>query len=408
MGIDSGDTAFVLVGAALVMLMTPALGLFYGGMVRRRNVLGTIMQSIWILGFVSVLWAVVGYSLAFGPDRGGIIGSLAWAGLRGVGAEPNPDYAPTVPHIAFCVFQMMFAVITPALITGAFAERMRFRGLVLFVALWSLLVYCPIAHWVWGAGGWIKRLGALDFAGGAVVHISSGTAAMAAALMAGRRRGLGTEVMSPHNLPMTILGAGLLWFGWFGFNAASALSSGALAASAFMATHLAGAAATLSWLTAEWLHRGKPTTLGAASGCIAGLATITPAAGFVGPMSAIIIGLAAGAVCYGAVLVKWRLGYDDSLDVVGIHGAGGTLGVLSVGLFASTAINAAGANGLFMGNAGQLGIQIALVGVTLGYSFLVSLVLFKIVGLTVGLRVDPQQEETGLDLSQHSEAGYAW
>jgi Amt family ammonium transporter len=409
MGIDTGDTAFVLVGAALVMLMTPALGLFYGGMVRRRNVLGTIMQSIWILGFISVLWAVIGYSLAFGPDHRGIIGGLDWAFLRNVGLQPNPDYARTVPHQAFMIFQMMFAVITPALITGAFAERMRFHGVVVFVALWSLLVYCPIAHWVWGAGGWIKELGGLDFAGGAVVHISSGAAALAAALVVGKRRGLGTEVMSPHNLPTTVLGAGLLWFGWFGFNAASALGSGPLATSAFLATHLSAAAATLSWLAAEWIHRGKPTTLGAASGCIAGLATITPASGYVGPMAAILIGLVAGLACYGAVLVKWRIGYDDSLDVVGIHGVGGTLGILAVGLFASTAINSSGADGLLLlGGARLLGIQAAVVAVVIAYSFLLSLILLKVVDWVVGLRVTANDEETGLDLSQHSEAGYSW
>jgi Amt family ammonium transporter len=406
--VNAGDTAFVLIGAALVMLMTPALGLFYGGMVRRRNVLGTIMQSIWILGFVSVLWAVIGYSLAFGPDRGHFIGRLAWLGLRGVGQEPNADYAATVPHLAFMVFQMMFAVITPALITGAFAERMKFKGFVVFIALWSLLVYCPIAHWVWGVGGWIRNLGALDFAGGTVVHIASGTAAMAAALGLGRRRGLGREVMSPHNLPMTILGAALLWFGWFGFNAASALGSGGLAASAFVVTHLAAAGATLSWLTAEWLHRGKPTTLGAASGCVAGLVAITPASGFVGPMPAILIGLAAGAACYGAVLAKWRLGYDDSLDVVGIHGAGGTVGALATGLFASTAVNAAGANGVLFGNPGLFGLQAVAVAATIGYSFVVTLILLKAVDWLIGLRVSPDEEETGLDLSQHSEAGYSW
>jgi Amt family ammonium transporter len=405
--LNTGDTAFLLVSAALVMLMTPALGLFYGGMVRQKNVLGTIMQSFFILGLVSVIWATVGYSLAFAPGGNGFLGSLAWAGLRGVGQAPDPDYAATVPHLAFMVFQLMFAVITPALITGAFAERMKFGSFLAFVVGWSLLVYSPICHWVWGVGGWIRQLGALDFAGGTVVHISSGAAALAAAIVVGRRR-TGAGTMSPHNVPMTILGAALLWFGWFGFNAGSALTSAGVAASAFVATHLAAAAATVSWTLAEWAHRGQPTTLGAATGCVTGLVAITPAAGFVGPMSAIAIGLVAGVICYGAVLAKRRFQYDDALDVVGVHGAGGITGAIGTGLLASVAVNGAGANGLFLGNARLLGVQVIAIGATIIYSFTVSFALLKVIEPTIGLRVADEHEEVGLDVSQHSESGYAW
>jgi len=404
--LDTGDTGFLLISAALVMLMTPALGLFYGGMVRRKNVLGTIMQSFFILGLVSIVWAVLGYSLAFAPGGNAFIGSTAWIGLRGVGQAPS-DYAHTVPHLAFMVFQLMFAVITPALITGAFAERMKFGGFLLFVVLWSLLVYSPICHWVWGKGGWIAQLGALDFAGGTVVHISSGAAALAAALVVGRRRA-GADSMAPHNVPMTILGAAMLWFGWFGFNAGSALTSAGLAASAFVVTHLSAAAATLSWALAERLHRGQPTTLGAATGCVTGLVAITPAAGFVGPMAAIVIGLAAGALCYLAVQMKRPLGYDDSLDVVGVHGAGGVIGAIGTGVFATVSVNAAGADGALLGNPGLLVTQLVAVGATIGYSFVVTFGLLKIVDWTVGLRISQDHEEVGLDLSQHSESGYAW
>lgn len=405
--LDTGDTAFLLISAALVMLMTPALGLFYGGMVRQKNVLGTIMHSFFILGLVSLIWAVVGYSLAFAPGGNGLIGSLAWVGLRGVGQAPNADYAATVPHMAFMIFQLMFAVITPALITGAFAERVKFSSFVVFVVGWSLLVYSPICHWVWGVGGWLREMGALDFAGGIVVHVSSGAAALAAAIVVGRRR-TGAGAMSPHNLPMAILGAALLWFGWFGFNAGSALTSAGLATSAFVATHLAASAATLSWTFAEWLHRGQPTTLGAATGCITGLAAITPAAGYVGPMAAIIIGLAAGIACYGAVLVKARFRYDDALDVVGVHGAGGVIGTIGTGLLASVAVNAAGANGLLYGNAHLLHSQLIAIGACGGYSFVITFILLKMVDATMGLRLAHEHEEVGLDISQHSESGYAW
>jgi Amt family ammonium transporter len=409
---NPADTAFVLVSAALVMLMTPGLALFYGGMVRSKNVLATIMQNFIMLGVVGVLWAIYGYSLAFGPDVGHIIGNLDWVGLAGVGFEPFKAYSETIPHQTFMIYQAMFAIITPALITGAWAERMKFSTFLVFMVLWSTIVYCPVAHWVWGDGGWLKSLGALDFAGGTVVHINAGIAALAAALVMGPRKGYagygnGVEAFIPHNLPMTVLGAGLLWFGWFGFNAGSALSAGALASSAFTATHLATCAAVLSWVGAEWIHRGKPTTLGAASGAVAGLVAITPAAGYVGPMSAIIIGLAAGIVCYLAVLVKPKLGYDDSLDVVGVHCVGGVLGALLTGLFATKLINPAGGDGLFFGNASQLGIQALAVGVTLVYSFVISYILFKILDATMGLRVTPEEETAGLDLSEHQETGYS-
>lgn len=406
--INAGDTAWVLTSAGLVMFMTPGLALFYGGMVRQKNVLGTIMQSFFLVGLVSILWATVGYSLAFGPDLGHVIGSLGWFALRGVGQTANPDYAGTIPHLAFMIFQGMFAVITPALITGAFAERMRFKGFLTFMVLWLLLVYCPIAHWVWGVGGWIRKLGALDFAGGTVVHINSAAAALAAALVLGPRRGFKVQPHIPHNLPMTILGAAILWFGWFGFNAGSALAANGLAANALVVTHLAAAAAMLSWVTVEWLHRGKPTTLGAASGCVAGLVAITPASGFVSAMPALLIGLLAGAACYGAVLVKWRVGYDDSLDVVGVHGAGGSLGALLTGVFAAKAVNEAGANGLVSGNFGLVGAQIVGIAATIVYSFVLSYGLLKLVDKVVGLRLASEDEEAGLDLSEHGEEGYAW
>ena len=405
---NSGDTAFMLVSAALVMLMTPGLALFYGGMVRSKNVLGTIMQNFILLGVISLLWAFYGYSLAFGPDVGHFIGNLDWVGLAGVGFEPFKAYSETIPHQTFMINQAMFAIITPALITGAFAERLKFSTFLVFMVLWFTIVYCPVAHWVWGDGGWLKGLGALDFAGGTVVHINAGIAALAAALVVGKRQGYGNHTaFIPHNLPMTILGAGLLWFGWFGFNAGSALAAGALASSAFTATHLATAAATLSWVGTEWMVRGKPTTLGAASGAVAGLVAITPAAGYVGPMSAIIIGLVAGVICYLAVLAKPKLGYDDSLDVVGVHCIGGIIGALCTGLFASKLVNPAGGDGLFFGNPGQFVIQVIAVLTTLVFSFVVSFILFKILDATMGLRVSPEEEVAGLDIGEHQETGYS-
>lgn len=406
--VDSGDTAWLLISAALVMLMIPGLALFYGGMVRTKNVLGTIMHSFIALGVITIQWILYGYSLAFGPDIGHVIGSLQWAGLRGVGLDPFPGYAATVPHQAFMVFQMMFAVITPALIAGAFAERFKFKTYLVFLILWATFVYDPLAHWVWGIGGWIRELGGLDFAGGLVVHISAGVAALAAALAVGKRKGYATEPMPPHNLTLTLLGAGMLWFGWFGFNGGSAVASGSLATSAFVVTQIAAATAAFSWMIAEWAYKGNPTVLGAASGAVAGLATITPASGFVGPMPALVIGLVTGVLCFYAVNLKTRLGYDDSLDVVGVHGVGSTWGILATGLFASKAINAAGSNGLFFGNPSQLGIQALTIVSVWIYAFVVTFIILKVLDWTMGLRVTEDDEIRGLDISQHGEAGYSF
>jgi Amt family ammonium transporter len=406
--IDTGDTAWVLVSTALVLAMTaPGVALFYGGMVRSKNALSTILQSFIILCLISVQWVLWGYSLAFGPDVGHIIGSLAWFGLNGVGVEPNADYAATIPHQAFMLFQMMFAVITPALITGAFAERIKFSAFILFTLLWATFIYDPLAHWVWGVGGWVRNLGALDFAGGTVVHISSGVAGLACALVLKKRLGLGKDSMHPHNLPMTLLGASLLWFGWFGFNAGSALASGALATSTFTATNTATAAAALAWMVAEWIYRGKPSALGAASGAVAGLVAITPASGFVGPISSIWIGIGAGVLCYTAVMLKPLFGYDDALDAVGVHGVGGTWGALATGLFASKAINSAGADGLFFGNPAQLGIQAMAVLITMVFVFVGTLIILAIVAGITGLRASEEDERLGLDLSQHDEKAYS-
>ena len=405
--VDTGDTAWMLTSSALVLMMTiPGLFLFYGGLVRAKNTLGTVMQSFIIVGLISIQWALWGYSLAFGPDKGGIIGSLAWVGLKGVGLDPNPDYAATIPHQAFMIYQLMFAIITPALITGAFAERAKFSTFIIFILLWATFIYDPLAHWVWGVGGWLRKLGALDFAGGTVVHISSGISALAAAMMFGRRIGDGHEAMPPHNLPFSIIGASLLWVGWFGFNAGSALAAGGLATSAFVATHMATAAAALLWMFMDWIFRGKPTVLGAASGAVAGLVAITPASGFVGPISSIIIGIGAGVFCSIACNVKPKLGYDDSLDVVGVHGIGGTWGALATGLFASKAINAAGNDGLFFGNPGQLWVQFVAVVVTWVFAFVGTLIILYILKVIMGLRVSEEEEQMGLDLSQHEEKSY--
>ena len=405
--IDTGDTAWVLVSSAFVLAMlVPGLALFYGGLVRSKNVLGTIMQSFIILSTVSLLWILVGYTLAFGPDKGGVIGGLEWIGLSGVGADPHPTYGPTIPHLAFMLFQLMFAAITPALITGAFAERKRFTSMIVFSALWSLFVYVPLAHWMWG-GGWLAKLGALDFAGGAVVHISSGAAALVCAVVLGKRRGYGTDYMAPHNLPMTLLGTGLLWFGWFGFNGGSALGANGVAVSAILATHTAASMGALTWCAVEWAHRGKPTVLGVASGAVAGLATVTPASGYIGPISAMMIGFAAGLACYAAIVWKGRFGYDDSLDVVGIHGVGGVIGILATGLFASKAINPGGADGLFFGNPGLFGIQLLVVAATVTFSIVGTFVILKLVDAMTGLRISTEEEATGLDLSQHNERAYS-
>jgi len=405
--IDSGDTAWVLVSTALVLLMTaPGLALFYGGMVRQKNALATLMQSFIILALISLQWVLWGYSLAFGPDHGGVIGGLDWVGLKGVGATPNPDYAPTIPHTAYMLFQMMFAVITPALITGAFAERKKFSTFLVFIVVWATVVYDPLAHWVWGAGGWLHNWGALDFAGGTVVHISSGISALAAALIIGKRHGYGHQPMPPHNLPLTVMGASLLWFGWFGFNAGSALAANGLAAHAFMTTNTATAAAALGWMFTEWSSRGKPTVLGAASGAVAGLVAITPAAGFVTPMAAIVIGAVAGFICYTACNLKSRLGYDDSLDVVGVHGVGGTWGALATGVFATKLVNDAGGDGLLYGNPKQLWIQFVAVVVTWVLGFVMTTVILKVLDAIMGLRVSGEDEMAGLDLSQHSETAY--
>jgi Amt family ammonium transporter len=394
----------MLIATALVMFMTPGLALFYGGLVRAKNVLATVMQSFICLGLISLVWVFFGYSLAFGPDVGGFIGNLDWAMLKGVGLEPGP-YSDTIPDLLFVAFQMMFAIITPALITGAFAERMKFSAYIIFALLWSVLVYMPVCHWVWG-GGWIGAHGALDFAGGTVIHINSGAAALVAALVIGRRKGYGKEPFHPHNLTMTILGASILWIGWFGFNAGSALAAGDISTLAFFTTQVAAGAAALSWVFAEWMIQGRPTTLGAASGAVAGLVAVTPAAGFVSPVSAIIIGLVAGVICYLAVLLKSRIGYDDALDVVAVHGIGGLWGALATGLFASTVWNPGGADGLFFGNPGLLGIQAYGAFATIIYSMVVTFIILKGIDAVVGLRVDTEAEVRGLDLAEHSEAGY--
>jgi ammonium transporter, Amt family len=406
--LSAGDTAWVLTSSALVLLMTaPGLALFYAGMVRRKNVLATLMHSFILAALISVQWALWGYSLAFSPWHP-VIGGLQWIGLYGVSAtEPYSAYAATIPHQAYMMFQCMFAVITPALITGAFAERISFKGFLVFSTLWATFIYDPLAHWVWSVDGWLHQIGTLDFAGGTVVHISSGFSALAAVLMVGRRQGYPREPMLPNNLTMTVTGAGLLWVGWFGFNAGSALAANGLAVSAFVATNLGAAAATLSWLIAEWLWVGKPTVLGAVSGAVAGLVAITPASGFVAPMPAILIGLGAGVICYAAVRTKPRFGYDDALDVVGVHGVGGAWGALATGMFASVAVNGGGANGLFFGNPKQLLVQLIAVAAGIAFAFFGSLILLKVTDALVGLRVDDEAERLGLDLSEHDESAYA-
>ncbi len=407
--IDTGDTAFMMICTALVMIMTPGLAMFYGGMVRRKNVLSTIMQSFAALALVSVQWVLLGYTIGFGPDLNHLVGSLQWLGMNGVTGDPNIAYAATIPHSVFIMFQLMFAIITVALISGAFAERMKFSAFVAFILLWTTFVYDPLAHWVWGVDGWLRNLGALDFAGGTVVHISSGVSGLIACIMLGRRREDGSEPMVPHNLPITLLGAGLLWFGWFGFNAGSALAANGLAGAAFLVTNTCAAAGAISWAGAEWLHHGKPTALGAASGVVAGLVAITPAAGFVSPMSAILMGLLVGPLCYFAVSkMKAMLKYDDSLDAFGIHGIGGIFGALMTGVLASTAINPAGFDGLLFGNPHQLLVQGIAVLATILFAVTMTFVILKFISLFTPLRVSDEEEETGLDITQHGEDAYSY
>jgi Amt family ammonium transporter len=402
--IDTGDTSWLLISTALVMLMTPALGFFYGGLVGKKNVLSTLTHSFFILCLISVQWVLWGFSLAFSPDAGGgLIGGLSWVALRGVGFAPNPDYAATIPAQLFMAFQMMFAVITPALITGAFAERISFRAYALFALLWATFVYDPLAHWVWGTGGWLHVLGALDFAGGTVVHISSGVSALVAAILIGRR----LKTSEPHDVTMTVLGASLLWFGWFGFNAGSALAAGGgLATSAFIVTNTAAAMAGLTWLTVSWIHKGRPSVIGMAAGAVAGLVAITPASGFVDVSGSIIIGLGAGTICYAAMQLRPRLKVDDALDVWAVHGIGGTWGALATGLFATVAINSAGQDGLFYGNPNQLLTQAIAVAATWIYAAVVTAIIVKLIDVTVGFRVKEHEESLGLDASQHGEIAY--
>jgi Amt family ammonium transporter len=406
--VNSGDTAWVLISTALVLLMSiPGLALFYGGLVRRKNVLSVLMQCFFLVCLITLQWVVFGYSISFGPDIKGFIGSLDWSMLNHVGAEPNADYAGTIPHSVFMLFQMMFAIITPALIIGAFAERMKFAAFAVFSLLWTTIVYDPVAHWVWGVGGFLRTMGALDFAGGTVVHINAGIAALVAALVLGRRLGYPKKLSPPHNLPFAVMGASLLWFGWFGFNAGSALGANGLAGSAFLSTHLATAVAGLAWAVMDLMINKHITMLGLISGAVAGLVAITPAAGFVTPAGSIAIGAGAGVICYLFVtVVKPRLGYDDALDAFGVHGIGGIWGALATGLFATTTMNSAGANGLFYGNPMLLWIQLKAVLVTVVYSGVISYVLLKIVDKIIGLRAGEQAERIGLDLIDHRETGY--
>lgn len=410
--IDSGDTAWMLVSTALVFLMTPGLALFYGGMVRRKNVLSVLMQSFVAAGLVSILWILVGYSLAYGPDHGGIIGDFSWAGLNRVSIfHSDAHYAPTIPHMLFMLFEMTFAIITPALISGAIVERMKFSAYFLFILLWSLLIYAPLAHMVWGYGGLLGRTGpirALDFAGGLVVEIASGVAALVLALIIKPRRARTIDELRPHSLPLTLIGAGILWFGWFGFNAGSALTSGSLAVSAFIATQAAAAAASIAWLLIEWRLYKKPSALGFATGAIAGMAAVTPAAGFVRPAPALLIGAVAAVVTFYAIRLKNRCGYDDSLDVFAVHGCAGIWGMLATGLFATTAVNSAAANGLFNGDPMQFLRQVAAILITIAFVGIGTFVIAKVVSLiTHGLRASEDDEENGLDVTEHGETAYS-
>tara|TARA_B100000315_G_scaffold243104_1_gene266101 strand:- start:90 stop:1304 length:1215 start_codon:yes stop_codon:yes gene_type:complete len=401
--IDSGDTAWVLVASALVLLMTPGLALFYGGLARGKNVASTMMYSFATIGIVGVVWVLWGYSLAFGPSVGGFVGDLSFFGLDGVSATEGMSKDSTIPHQAFMIFQGMFAIITPALITGAFAERMKFSAFVIFTVLWVTIVYTPVAHWVWAEGGWLIDLGSIDFAGGTVVHINSGVAALAAALIIGKRLGLGREPMEPHNVPLVVLGAGLLWFGWFGFNAGSALAAGGDAVNAFVVTNTATCAGVLGWVAMSWIFVKKPSVIGAASGAVAGLVAITPASGYVGPMPALLIGLGAGVFCYGAIQLLIKLKVDDALSVWGVHGVGGTWGALATGLFVGIGFSEL-ADGVSRGQ--QIGYQFIAIGATWAWSFAVTAVILVGIKYTIGLRVSDAEEETGLDISEHAEPAY--
>jgi Amt family ammonium transporter len=405
-GINSGDTAWILMSSALVMLMTPGLALFYGGMVRRKNALSTIMMSFSILALVGILWVLYGYSLSFGPDKGGIIGGLNWFGLNGVGEAPSSVYATTVPHLAFMIFQAMFAIITVALFTGAVVERIKFSSLMVFAGLWLTLVYAPVAHWVWASGGWLNKLGALDFAGGTVVHINAGVSALALAWVLGPRKGYKTDAMEPHNIGMVVLGAALLWFGWFGFNAGSALTAGGLASNAFVTTNTAAASAAFTWMMLSWFHR-RPSLLGTVTGAVVGLVAITPAAGFVQPWAGIPIGAVASFLSYYIMSFRARkMGVDESLDVWACHGIGGTWGAIATGIFAVASVNPAGANGLITGSAAQVGKQLIAVAVVWVYSFGATWILAHAVKAVMGLRVNEVEERVGLDISQHGERAY--
>ncbi|MBK1812985.1 ammonium transporter [Clostridium sp. YIM B02505] len=404
-GVNGADTTFVIFATALVMLMTPGLALFYGGMVRRKNVLSTTMHSYAAVAIVSIQWILIGYTLCFGTDIGGILGGFNFWGLNGVTFAPNADYAATIPHQAFMLFQLMFAIITPALISGAVAERVKFLSFAVFILLWSTFVYDPVAHWVWGVGGWIRNLGALDFAGGNVVHISSGVSALVFAIVLGKRKRL--ETITPHNIPMTVLGAGVLWFGWFGFNAGSALAINDVALNAFITTNTSAAMSAISWGLCEYIHRKKVTSLGIASGAVAGLVAITPGAGFVTPISALAIGLLGGAICFYAVTVlKKKFGYDDALDAFGCHGIGGIWGGIATGIFASKAVNSAGADGLIYGNINLLGAQLVAILATVAYSAIITFIILKVMNAVSALRVKDEDEQAGLDVSQHGEDAY--
>lgn len=404
--INSGDTAWILISTALVMLMTPAVGFFYAGMVRKKNALSTMTMSFVLLALISIQWVLIGYTLSFGPSVGGFIGGLKWMGLTMVGQNPNADYAATIPHLAFMIFQMMFAAITVALIVGSVVERMKFSAFLIFSLAWATLVYDPVAHWVWGLGGWLRDLGALDFAGGTVVHVNAGVSALALVLILGKRKGYGKDNMEPHNIPWVVLGAALLWFGWFGFNGGSALAANGLAVSAFVVTNVAAAAAGMAWLLLAWRER-KPSALGFATGAVVGLVAITPASGYVNPLAAIAIGAIAATCSYYAIRLRMKLRVDESLDVLGCHGVGGMVGALLTGVFASKAVNAAGANGLLYGNPKLLLIQAAAVGITIVYAFAMTLVIAKVIDMTIGLRVTEKEEDVGLDMSQHAETAYS-